>query len=381
MRVESCRRFRTLSDHCRSLRDRVLARTSGSSPADAGKPIALSRGSFGPVAREFAALLTFPDESRGWIGSAVWRGRSVIRQFQPHVVVSSGPPHAAHLVAALALIGANARWFIDLRDPWAGPFTRAFESHPNVQTRMFRAFVPRLERLLFRLADGLITNTPQLAEALAAKYPGVTTGYVPNGVDLDELPEGPVDPYPGLGITYAGTLYGARDLGPVVRALAAFLKRHPEARRAATRLRVAGDAQAEQARTLSEATAAEGIAAEVELLGLVSRAEALSVIARSRLALVLAQGQALQIPAKLYESVAMGIPTLVLTEPGTAAAREGERVGAFVRDPCDIQGIIDVLEQLWCGDLRFRPACPVPITYDAIAPLVERRFTATGTAG
>ena len=136
-------------------------------------------------------------------------------------------------------------------------------------------------------------------------------------------------------------------------------------------MRVAGEAEDGHARVLSEAVAAAGIEQYVEILGLLPRAQALNVVSRSRLAVVLAQEQELQIPAKLYESVAMGIPTLVVADADSAAGVEAERVGAVVRDPGDIEGIVCVLERLWLDDSRRRAACPVPITYEAIAPLVD----------
>ena len=99
--------------------------------------------------------------------------------------------------------------------------------------------------------------------------------------------------------------------------------------------------------------------------------QALKVVSRSRLAVVLAQQQELQIPAKLYESVAMGIPTLVVAPPDSAAGIEGERVGAVVRDTADVEGIACVLERLWRDGSQER-LCPVPITYEAIAPMVDK---------
>jgi len=104
------------------------------------------------------------------------------------------------------------------------------------------------------------------------------------------------------------------------------------------------------------------------------------VVSRSRLAVVLAQEQELQIPAKLYESVAMGIPTLVVAPAASAAGVEGNRLGALVRESGDVEGIAGVLEQLWREDSRQRSSCPVPITYEAIAPLVDKLFRGNGVA-
>jgi hypothetical protein len=99
-------------------------------------------------------------------------------------------------------------------------------------------------------------------------------------------------------------------------------------------------------------------------------------VSRSRLAVVLAQDQELQIPAKLYESVAMGVPTLVVASADSAAGVEGTRVGAVVRGADDVDGIARVLEQLWQARSRGQAPCPAPIGYDAIAPLVEEVLTA-----
>lgn len=371
--VEWCPRLWTLIDGCQLLRRLALGRLLVSFPnaSRAARP-SVPPGLLRRLGREVAAFLAFPDESRGWILRAALRARSLIRRFQPQVVVSSGPPHSAHLVARMATVGNSVRWLIDLRDPWAGPLTKAWESHPRLGTWIFQALSPRLERLAFRAAHGIITNTHQLGEALAEKYPDLPVVCVPNGVDPDCLPPPARHRYPGLGIAYAGTLYGGRDLGPVVRALRIFLERHPEAAQAGSKLRIAGEAVACHARAFNDAVAAAGIQQYVEVLGPLSRAEALNVVSRSRLAVVLAQEQELQVPAKLYESVAMGIPTLVVAGADSAAGVEGTRVGAMVRDPADVEGMACVLEQLWWGEPRRRSPCPVPITYEAIAPLVDK---------
>jgi glycosyltransferase involved in cell wall biosynthesis len=299
---------------------------------------------------EVLGFLNFPDESRGWMFRAALRARSVIRRFQPQVVVSSGPPHAAHLVARMATIGSALPWVID----------------------MFRAFAPLLERLAVRAAQGVITTTSAFAEALAVKYPALPVVCIPNGVDAECLPPPARDRYPGLGIAYAGTLYAGRDLGPLVNALRIFLERHPAAAQGGSKLRIAGEAGAAHARSFYETIAAARMEQYVEVLGKLPRAQALDVVSRSRLAVVLAQEQELQVPAKLYESVAMGIPTLVVAPADSAAGVEGGRVGAVVRDPADVEGIACLLEQLWRDDSRRRSACPVPITYETIAPLVDQ---------
>jgi len=372
--VERCARLWTLVDGYRLLRQLIIEESVGLSRniSHVAPPGGGPRDLLRQLRNEVATFLSLPDESHGWMLRAALRARSVIRRFQPEIVVSSGPPHSAHLVAALATIGSATRWLIDLRDPWAGPLTKVWQSHRRLGTRVFRTLAPRLERLAFGAAHGVIANTPQLAEVLAAKYPNVPVVCVPNGVDPDGVPPPARHPYPGLGIAYTGRLYAGRDLGPVMRALGIFLRHHPEAARAGSKLRIAGDADARHAQVFNDAVAAAGVEQYVEVLGLLSRTDALNVVSRSRLAVVLAQDQELQIPAKLYESVAIGVPTLVVAPAGSAAAVEGTRLGAVVRDSADVGGIACVLEQVWRDGARERSPCPVPITYDAIASLVDQ---------
>ncbi|OLC77084.1 MAG: hypothetical protein AUH78_05180 [Gemmatimonadetes bacterium 13_1_40CM_4_69_8] len=380
VQVESCPRFRTLLDAYQGLR-RLAQRPRASFPdassvARPSEPAGLLRR----LRREVEALLTLPDQSRGWVLRAALRARSVCRQFQPQVVVSSGPPHSAHLVARMATMGNAVRWFVDLRDPWAGPIATAWQSHPVIQTRVFRALVPRAERLAFRAAHGVIANTPQLAEALAARYPDVAVTCIPNGVDPECLPPPASRLYPGLGVAYAGTLFGSHDLGPVMRALRLLFERHPEAAQAGSKLRVVGHADASCAVALDEQVGSLGLEQYVEVLGPLPRAQALDVVSRSRLAVVLAQELEMQIPAKLYELVAMGIPTLVLAGERSAAGVEGNRLGAVALDPNDVAGIACLLEQLWRDDSQQRSPCPASITYDAIAARVDTLLRGNGAA-
>jgi glycosyltransferase involved in cell wall biosynthesis len=374
--VERCPRLGTFLDGLRLLRRLAFRRALGWSPdgsraAYPSRPPALLRRLYWEV----AAFWAFPDEGRGWMIRAALRTRSLIRRFRPQVVVSSGPPHSAHLVAGMATIGTSVRWLIDLRDPWAGPLPYVWATDPRLGSRVFRTLTPPLERLAFGTAHGVITNTYQLAETLAAKYADMPVVCIPNGVDPECLPPPARDRYPGLGIVHAGTLYAGRDLGPVVRALRLFLERHPEAARAGAKLRIAGEAERGHARAFYDAVAETGMEQYVEVLGPLPRAQALNVISRSRLAVVLAQQQELQIPAKLYEAVAMGIPTLVVAPVVSATGVEGNRIGAVVRDSDDVEGMACVLEHLWRTGSRERSPCPVSITYDAIAPLVDRLLT------
>jgi hypothetical protein len=298
---------------------------------------------------EAGMLLVLPDDARGWILRAALRARREVARVRPDVVISSGPPHSAHLVAWLATRGTGTRWLVDLRDPWAGPVTDAWRSSPMYRSGLARWLLPRLERLVIRSADGVLCNTREFAAALSDRYGDATVDWIPNGVDMASLPATRDEPFAGLGIAYAGTLYGGRSLEPILQALRLFLGRHPQAAEDGTRFRLAGHIDPAHAPRLSAEVAALGLSGHVEHVGVLAREAALRLAARSRLAVVLAQEQQLQVPAKLYELVAMGVPTLVVGERESAAASEARRLGAIAVEPDAVPKIARVLAEAWEG--------------------------------
>ena len=344
--VESCPAGRTVTDLYRRLRDLIpaIARSRRGSEATARRswlrPLRALRA-------ELAGVLALLHEGHGWTARSALHARALISQVQPDAIVTTGPPHAAHLAGWLATrgrIGKDVRWIADFRDPWAGPFGKAWESDATHGSAIARGFARRAESRVINAASGVFTTTRELAGALAKRYPDAAISWVPNAVDRDLLPARSADAFPGLAIAHVGTLYGGRDLGAVLRAMRILLD-SPHAGGAGAKLRQVGDVEQPQAEALRRDIPALGLGSAVELQGMLPRREALDVLARSSLALVLAQDQDCQIPAKLYESVAMGIPTLVIAPAHSAAGREAVRIGALQAEPHDVQGIAAAMLQ------------------------------------
>src|SRR5256885_1319068 len=157
--VESCPRFWTILDACRLLRRLAVRQSLASFPDGSwSAPGTELQGWLGKVRSEVAAFLAFPDESRGWVSRAALRARAVIRRFQPHVVVSSGPPHSAPLVAGMATAGTATRWLIDLRDPGGGPLKEGGGAHPGIGPGRVPPPPPLPRGPPFRAAAGVITT-------------------------------------------------------------------------------------------------------------------------------------------------------------------------------------------------------------------------------
>ncbi len=348
--VHSCPRRRTWNDRYQEAR-RAAARADSGARDRAGGVARDGSAAIRKVAArirlEASWVLSVPDHGRGWVLRAAAEARRLLRRVQPHVVVSSGPPHSAHVAAWLATRGRRVPWLADFRDPWAGPVTAAWRGDPVYRSWLASGLIRRLERLVVRGASGVVSTTQEFAAALRTRYPDARVHWIPNGVDRDGLPDGSADAFPGLGMACAGTIYGGRNPSPVLLGLRLFLERHPEAAASGTRLRIAGHMDESAVRNLHDETASLGLGAYVEYCGVLPRTAALRLVGRSRVAFVLAQEQELQVPAKLYETVALGVRTIVVASETSAAASEARRLGACAVDPGDVTGIAQLLGDAW----------------------------------
>jgi glycosyltransferase involved in cell wall biosynthesis len=310
------------------------------------------------VRSELAALLSFPDHGRGWVLRAARATRQWIHDWAPDVVVSTGPPHSVHLAARLGLGRSGTPWVVDLRDPWATPEGLFAEIGWSA------AVARRIEASVIRRASAILTTTPELQEALQRRFPTTAPAWLPNGVDMRELPARAESSHPGLSICHVGTVYFNRDPTPVLRAFAAFLTAHPAAASAGSMLRFVGYVSDDFRRGLEQSVDDLGIAPHVEVTGAVPRRRALEILAASRIALVLAQGQGIMVPAKLYEAVALGVRTMVITEVDSAAGREGSRLEAAVHAPNDEAGMVATMEETWAGGRNTSRSVTVPTRID-----------------
>ena len=125
-------------------------------------------------------------------------------------------------------------------------------------------------------------------------------------------------------------------------------------------------------RRFEDDIAAADLTSVVNIHGLLPRPQALELLTRSSLALVLAQGQPMQVPAKLYESMALGVPTLVIAEETSAAACEARRIGAMTLDGGDVDGMRLLLEDMLAGRIPTRIEPLTPISYEELAVQMDR---------
>jgi glycosyltransferase involved in cell wall biosynthesis len=157
-----------------------------------------------------------PDLTDRWVTPA----RNWAREHGPwDVVVSSGGPPAAHLVAlAIKARGRCRAWVADFRDLWT-------DNHIYTGLFPFTLHERRRERRVLANVDRLTTVSPGLAERLAARA-GRPVDVIYNGYDPEAFDHlAPEAAFPADGrvrLVYTGTVYErGQDLGTLCAAVAA----------------------------------------------------------------------------------------------------------------------------------------------------------------
>lgn len=370
----------TLNDRYNGLMSRLREKSAAaarpgaatvSAPAAPAAPVegpSPRRGAVAWLRKKLSQALIYPDDGRGWVLRAARAAHALIQEHDYAAVITSGPPHSAHIAGALACIGHPGLFWADMRDPW-GTTIEKKRAKAQFDSIALRVPYPWLERAVFRHVYRIVANTAAAADHLRKHYPNKHVSFVPNGIDPERLPPRATEKFDGCAISYVGTLYLGRDLTEMVHAMQAFVERHPEARGKLT-LHVAGSMDAPNEAAFWREVNGAGLVNMVKVYGRVPGAKALEIINKSHLTLVLAQDQELQVPAKLYECVAMGVPTLAIAEPGSAAEREARRIGGLTCEPEDVAGMTSVLERVWNGDVSTTPPIST-ISYETISRQME----------
>ncbi len=321
------------------------------------------------VRRIVGSSMYLPDHARGWVGRAAGVARGLLRERRFDVVISSGPPHSVHFAGLLATRGRDTPFWIDMRDPWS--VTHEMNTPDDRLVLAERWLLRRLEKLVFPRAARVIVNTREFASALRITDPDLDVVYFPNGIDMEEMPTRDISAVERGSIAYVGTFYAGRNLSMVFAAISALLRDRPEAA-SILRLNIAGTMESRHREKMKEEIAAAGLTSTVKIHGMLPRAQALELLSRSHLALVLAQDQPMCVPAKLYECVGLGVPTLVIAEENSAAASQARRIGAMSLDSHDVDGMRSLLEDMLAGHLPTTIEPKTPISYADLAIQMDR---------
>ncbi len=316
------------------------------------------------LARWVRANVFLPDARVGWVPFAVARGRRLLAGGGFDAMLTTGPPHSAHLTGLLLSRLRGVPWVADFRDPWTD-IDYAGELPATWPARRLDA---ALERAVLRGASAVTVVTPSWRERLARRVPG-RYALIRNGFDpADFAGEAPA-PAGDFVIAYLGNLNAARSPDALWEAL----RRLDDAAAQRPRLRVRFIGNVDPA--ARAAARRYGVGDRVEVRPYVPHGEAVRAMRRSTLLLLVINRAANQqgiIPGKLYEYIASGRPVLGVGPPEGDAAAVLRSAGAgrmFAHNDAEgVRRFVEAHYRRWAQGRPMQGACEA-----AAAPFSRRQ--------
>jgi glycosyltransferase involved in cell wall biosynthesis len=271
--------------------------------------------------RRLIELYNLPDHGNGWIVPARRAIRRLVRDEKPDLMLSISPLFSAHVAA----LGVH-RSFPDL--PWWTWFHDPASEDPygTGVVRFRERCLGRWEATVAQSAAGTAVTTEEIADEFDRRFDRrplvLLCGYSPADMPraMDPPAAGPMI------LIHPGTLYGPRTPVPLLEAIAE-LRRDGRIGADDLRLRLIGDATDLVGETPEQAIARLNLHDVVTLQPMMPQAAALDAIAASHVGVLLAERQALSIPAKTFDYVGLHRPVFALADGATAAFVERHRIG------------------------------------------------------
>ena len=277
-----------------------------------------------------------PDTLVAWYTSGVRAARGVLDAGPVDAILSTSPPHTAHLVARTVATERGVPWVCDLRDPWTdNQFAHHHAGPQPWSTRLQRAVDARLERAVYADASLITVTTAPLARLLHTKH-GIAQDRLlvaRNGYDEADFAAHPPVPETRdrtrpLLVRFAGSIYTGYTFEPFLQALDVVLREQPDAPiRFECYLNEHAMAQALLDK-YPRVRAVSGVFAQVPNNQVVA-------LYRGADLLVLSCLDALSTPSKLFEYARSGVPILAFTRPDVEAVEIVARTQTGVCVPHD----------------------------------------------
>lgn len=313
--------------------------------------------------------LAFPDIQLLWMpGAHAALGSVLLRANAPDVVLISGPPFSQFLLAPLAR--TRAAVVLDYRDEWS----LIRDSYEMTRSNVARIVGDPLEALLLKTAHMVTTATEEFRQNLLDRFKFLDPSSVvaiPNGYDPEDFPSAlPSPPRDRFVVSHVGTVFKLTSPKGLLGAIKRLHATEPELAKLMS-VKFVG-------RIVDlEAGLFEGMdALGVERIGYLDHDEAIRALASSHLVLCVLDdtpGVERIYPAKIFEAMAIGRPSLTLAPEGALSRLVvRHQVGDWL-PPRDEEAICALLAK----KLRaFRDGQTAPVTAPVDIAQFDRRVIA-----
>lgn len=169
-----------------------------------------------------------PDSRVGWLKYAVPQALKIIKEYGIENIITTGPPHSAHLIGLALKRKTQINWVADFRDPW----TDIFFYDQFYHTRWAKNKDEDLERKVLEQSDDIVIVSQALKELLLMKSERITSdkiAVIPNGFDESDFELSSNTPNDEFIITFTGALANeAHKMDAFVESLAKVMQKFPK---------------------------------------------------------------------------------------------------------------------------------------------------------
>jgi len=127
------------------------------------------------------ANLFIPDARKGWVRFAEIKGASLIKKHHIDLVITTGPPHSAHLIGQKLKKRFNIPWIADFRDPWTTIYYNKFLPKSESSKKKDK----NLENRVLEEADYVIVVSDGLKREFINRTSNIKV--IPNGFDSEDF--------------------------------------------------------------------------------------------------------------------------------------------------------------------------------------------------
>ena len=123
-----------------------------------------------------------PDARKGWKKYAIKKAKTIIQEEGIEAIITTGPPHSAHLIGFDLKEQTSLPWIADMRDPWTTVFYNAFFPRTEATKRKDKA----LEDKVLENTDGVVVVSNGLKQEFSDRNENISIIY--NGFDETDMP-------------------------------------------------------------------------------------------------------------------------------------------------------------------------------------------------
>lgn len=273
------------------------------------------RGFLEKAAIWMRANLIVPDPRVFWVKPSVKFLTDLVKSGQFQAVITTGPPHSMHLIGRDLKRKTGITWIADFRDPWS--------QWEFLDTLPMSSFIRKkhqnLEQSVLKEANAVLTISPTFQKDLEKlahrKIKLLTNGFDPADIPLGFSPK--KKEIGKLHLVYSGIIDAIRNPIPLMEAMKSEFEKSGEQIEWTFVGKVSEQVQnyVKTDSWLSARIHFAGYVSHQEVFGFYAKADALVLILTDTKN---AQGN---IPGKLFEYLATGVPVLALGDPNGDSAR------------------------------------------------------------